>query len=117
MSLYHVAQLYCACSDIWRARALARNVDAQFPDASPEELRLMNKEICAICRKGMQPGCSDRVKRLPCQHLLHKNCLLLIVKVVKCLEGYNLSRPVRLRCPFCRESLYKNEENKKDKNN
>jgi len=118
MSLYHVAQLYRVCSEIWRARALERNVDAQFSDASPEEFRRMNKDVCAICLKGMQPGCSDRVKRHPCQHSLHRNCLLQVVKGgLGGTEGVVPSAPVQPRCPLCREFLFENEQKKKDKTN
>lgn len=78
----------------------------------------MNKDVCAICLKGMQPGCSDRVKRLPCQHSLHRNCLLQVVKGgLGGTEGVVPSAPVQPRCPLCREFLFENEQKKKDKKN
>jgi len=82
----------------------------------PEELRHATTDVCAVCLKGMQAGCNDRVKRLPCQHRLNRDCLLQVVKGgLEGTEGVVPSTPAQPRCPLCRESLFENEEKKKNK--
>ena len=42
-----------------------------YPDATPEELENTDN-VCIICREEMQ---APSTKKLPCNHIFHKNCL------------------------------------------
>jgi E3 ubiquitin-protein ligase synoviolin len=48
---------------------LTRNLDARFPEASPEEI-VASGSCCLVCREDM-----DRGKKLPCSHVFHLDCL------------------------------------------
>ena len=52
-----------------RYRALTRNLDTRFPDATQAELERWDR-LCVICRDEMERG-----KILPCGHVFHLSCL------------------------------------------
>lgn len=56
-------------TDLINYRRLVSNLDQRFPDATPEELA--ENHLCVICREELRTN----VKRLPCGHLFHANCL------------------------------------------
>ncbi|EDQ91088.1 uncharacterized protein MONBRDRAFT_24008 [Monosiga brevicollis MX1] len=56
------------CHDLIRARRATANLEARYPNATPEELASDN--LCTICREDMDVG-----KKLPCGHIFHLNCL------------------------------------------
>jgi E3 ubiquitin-protein ligase synoviolin len=44
-----------------------------YPDLTADELANIADTTCIICREEMQV--QQSIKRLPCQHIFHKNCL------------------------------------------
>lgn len=67
----HVRQLLVG---VWRNLVAMRNysralweLNARFPDASPEELQRQQDDVCSICRDSM-----EQAKKLPCGHLFHR---------------------------------------------
>lgn len=56
-------------TDLMNYRRLVRNLDQRFPDATPEELS--GGPLCVVCREELRTS----VKKLPCGHLFHVNCL------------------------------------------
>lgn len=50
-------------------RRLTSNMNARFPDATPDELANSDR-TCIICREDMETA-----KKLPCNHLFHFRCL------------------------------------------
>ncbi|KAK8615302.1 hypothetical protein V6N13_069078 [Hibiscus sabdariffa] len=56
-------------ADYMRYRKIASNMNARFPDATPEEL-IANDATCIICREEMTTA-----KKLICGHLFHVHCL------------------------------------------
>ncbi|KIJ39851.1 hypothetical protein M422DRAFT_32454 [Sphaerobolus stellatus SS14] len=76
------------CRDLVRYRTATRNMDERYPNATAEELNLMNDRTCIICREEMvardpaapaaerpQAGINDTPKKLPCGHVFHFHCL------------------------------------------
>lgn len=45
----------------------------RYPNVTPEQLRTYADTICIICREEM--NADNQVKKLPCDHIFHKNCL------------------------------------------
>ena len=104
-------------------RTIMRHLDSAFPDATPEEVAALPDQICIICREPLmgeeflpqrdeegQPGeapraanaqgangragAMPRVKKLPCGHVFH----------MECLRGW---LPQAQNCPlYCRQSRY-----------
>lgn len=67
----HVRQLLVG---VWRNLVAMRNysralweLNARFPDASPDELQRQQDDVCSICRDSM-----EQAKKLPCGHLFHR---------------------------------------------
>lgn len=61
----------------WNAHILAKMIHTLFPEASPADLCEQEEaDVCPICLKALR----SRVKKLPCNHLIHSACLL------QCLE-------------------------------
>lgn len=58
-------------TDFLHYRKMVANMDTQFPNATEEEL-LERDTVCVICLGEMVAG---SVKKLPCTHMLHTNCL------------------------------------------
>ena len=58
-----------------RYRALSRNMDQRFPEATPDELDACGR-VCIICRELMD-GPGPGFKKLPCGHIFHVACLRL----------------------------------------
>ena len=56
-------------ADFLRYRAIMRNVQERFPDATEEELEQSDR-VCIICREHM-----DSAKKLRCGHMFHFHCL------------------------------------------
>lgn len=56
-------------TDLINYRRLVSNLDQRFPDATPEELS--GGPLCVVCREELRTN----VKKLPCGHLFHSNCL------------------------------------------
>ncbi len=48
------------------------NMNMYYPDATDEELANTDN-VCIICRDEMTA--SPSTKKLPCNHIFHKNCL------------------------------------------
>ncbi|CAL9181293.1 unnamed protein product [Musa hybrid cultivar] len=66
--------------------------DRAFPFYYPEERGVGRWPACAVCLCGLADG--DRVRRLPCSHVFHRDCLNVWL-----LHQLNLS------CPLCRSQL------------
>jgi E3 ubiquitin-protein ligase synoviolin len=77
-------------ADFVRYRNATRDMNARYPDATPEEVG--GEDVCIICREEMRPAAlandaNDppqrinpvaermRPKKLPCGHILHFSCL------------------------------------------
>ena len=77
-------------ADFVRYRNATRDMNARYPDATPEEVG--REDICIICREEMRPAPQNvdangppqrtnpvtermRPKKLPCGHILHFACL------------------------------------------
>jgi len=76
-------------AEVVRYRKATANMDARFPNATPEELR--NAETCIVCREEMREA-----KKLPCGHILHLHCLR------SWLERQQV-------CPICRTPVLQEE--------
>lgn len=73
--LHIVRQLYFTfasfrrrAAEVIRYRKATTNMDARFPNATPQELA--QAETCIVCREELDEG-----KKLPCEHILHLHCL------------------------------------------
>lgn len=65
-------------NDVIMSRRAIRNLNNMYPDVTPEQLANYSDTICIICREEMSsaPGdTSQQIKKLPCDHIFHKNCL------------------------------------------
>lgn len=79
-------------SDVIMSRRAIRNLNIMYPDVTPEQLRNYTDTICIICREEMSNGDANdnngnaggggnnngnmqQIKKLPCDHIFHKNCL------------------------------------------
>jgi hypothetical protein len=51
-----------------------------YPDATAEELEATDN-VCIICREEM---IAPSTKKLPCNHIFHKNCLRLVLITAEC---------------------------------
>merc|ERR1719481_2428050 len=60
-----------AFNDVILSRRAIHNMNTWYPDATPEELAATDN-VCIICREEMQ---APTTKKLPCNHIFHKNCL------------------------------------------
>jgi E3 ubiquitin-protein ligase synoviolin len=77
-------------ADFVRYRNATRDMNARYPDATPEEVA--REDVCIICREEMRPAPQQndadgppqraspmaermRPKKLPCGHILHFSCL------------------------------------------
>lgn len=75
------------CSDLVRYRRATRDMDAQYPNATPAEMDALADKTCIICREEMvlpgaegspQPatdGPNETPKKLVCGHIFHFHCL------------------------------------------
>lgn len=80
-------------SDVIMSRRAIRNLNIMYPDVTAEQLRNYTDTICIICREEMSNGDANdnnnnnngnagnnngnmqQIKKLPCDHIFHKNCL------------------------------------------
>ncbi len=67
-------------NDVIMSRRAIRNLNIMYPDVTQEQLRNYSDTICIICREEMSSpnGINDtnqQIKKLPCDHIFHKNCL------------------------------------------
>ncbi|RNA27145.1 E3 ubiquitin- ligase synoviolin isoform X2 [Brachionus plicatilis] len=64
-------------NDVVQSRRAIRNLNIMYPDVTPEQLRNYSDTICIICREEMaNPNEGpQQIKKLPCDHIFHKNCL------------------------------------------
>jgi E3 ubiquitin-protein ligase synoviolin len=60
-----------AFNDVILSRRAIHNMNTWYPDATPEELENTDN-VCIICREEMVAAST---KKLPCNHIFHKNCL------------------------------------------
>ena len=60
-----------AFNDVILSRRAIHNMNTWYPDATPEELENTDN-VCIICREEM---IANSTKKLPCNHIFHKNCL------------------------------------------
>lgn len=60
-----------AFNDVILSRRAIHNMNTWYPDATPEELENTDN-VCIICREEM---IASSTKKLPCNHIFHKNCL------------------------------------------
>ncbi|KAL8272520.1 hypothetical protein Esti_003519 [Eimeria stiedai] len=68
--ILHVSKaLYRRIVSFRKYRALSRNLETRFPDATREELEAA--DTCIICRDVLGEGS----KKLPCSHVFHIDCL------------------------------------------
>ncbi len=61
-----------ALNDVILSRRAIHNMNTWYPDATEEELA-NSDNVCIICREEMIA--SPSTKKLPCNHIFHKNCL------------------------------------------
>jgi len=64
-------QLVIRLRSFFRYRALTFNMDARFPEPTPDEIT--NAESCIICRDKFEE--ISNAKKLPCGHIFHGTCL------------------------------------------
>ena len=64
-------------NDVVQSRRAIRNLNIMYPDVTAEQLSQYSDTICIICREEMISTNDDQqqVKKLPCDHIFHKNCL------------------------------------------
>nr|PIM02269.1 zinc finger, C3HC4 type (RING finger) domain-containing protein [Toxoplasma gondii COUG] len=67
--IHVVKTLYKRILSFKRYRALTKNLEIRFPDATAEELE--TADTCIICRDLLFEGS----KKLPCSHIFHIDCL------------------------------------------
>ena len=60
-----------AFNDVILSRRAIHNMNTWYPDATEEELAATDN-VCIICREEML---APSTKKLPCNHIFHKNCL------------------------------------------
>ena len=60
-------------NDVVLSRRAIRNLNNMYPTVTAEQLRSYADTICIICREEMNGD--NQVKKLPCDHIFHKNCL------------------------------------------
>jgi len=60
-----------AFNDVVLSRRAIHNMNTLYPDATPEELSNTDN-VCIICREEMV---AQSTKKLPCNHIFHRNCL------------------------------------------
>jgi len=60
-----------AFNDVVLSRRAIHNMNTLYPDATPEELSNTDN-VCIICREEMV---APSTKKLPCNHIFHRNCL------------------------------------------
>lgn len=60
-----------AFNDVILSRRAIHNMNTWYPDATTEELENTDN-VCIICREEMV---ASSTKKLPCNHIFHKNCL------------------------------------------
>jgi len=60
-----------AFNDVVLSRRAIHNMDTLYPDATAEELSATDN-VCIICREEMT---ASATKKLPCNHIFHRNCL------------------------------------------
>ena len=60
-----------AFNDVVLSRRAIHNMDTLYPDATAEELAATDN-VCIICREEMS---ASATKKLPCNHIFHRNCL------------------------------------------
>ena len=71
MILQNVCYIYDDIFNIFIVFRAIHNMNTWYPDATPEELENTDN-VCIICREEMQ---APSTKKLPCNHIFHKNCL------------------------------------------
>lgn len=64
-------------NDVVQSRRAIRNLNIMYPDVTAEQLSQYSDTICIICREEMTSTNDDQqqIKKLPCDHIFHKNCL------------------------------------------
>jgi len=60
-----------AFNDVVLSRRAIHNMDTLYPDATADELSATDN-VCIICREEMT---ASATKKLPCNHIFHRNCL------------------------------------------
>jgi E3 ubiquitin-protein ligase synoviolin len=60
-------------SDVVLSRRAISNLNNLYPDITAEQLSNYSDTICIICREEMTA--EHQIKKLPCDHIFHKNCL------------------------------------------
>ncbi|KAL9188398.1 LOW QUALITY PROTEIN: hypothetical protein ACHAXT_006776 [Thalassiosira profunda] len=83
-------------SDRRNARRIARELNSTFADASDLDIRKASAagDCCCICLNSLRLG---KIKKAPCEHLFHSNCLREVVE---------RERSISLaKCPLCRAPL------------
>lgn len=83
------------CSDLIRYRRATRDMDAQYPNATEEDVGRLGDRVCIICREemvvnsanaeggagegqraaGSRDGPNETPKKLVCGHVFHFHCL------------------------------------------
>lgn len=61
-----------ALNDVIMSRRAIRNMNAFYPDATPQDIE-NSDNVCIICRETMQGN--GTCKKLPCNHIFHISCL------------------------------------------
>lgn len=62
-----------ACHAIIESERALYNLETFYPTLTVDEIENIADRTCTICREDMQ--IEQRIKRLPCQHVFHDNCL------------------------------------------
>ena len=91
-----------AFNDVVLSRRAIHNMDTLYPDATAEELAATDN-VCIICREEMS---ASATKKLPCNHIFHRNCLRSWYKFLSLLIPNTKSNLCRFQrqqtCPTCR---------------
>ena len=78
---------YSRCHDLIRYRRATRDMDAQYPNATEEDVGRLGDRVCIICREemvvtpadsgdgGRGEGPNETPKKLVCGHVFHFHCL------------------------------------------
>jgi len=74
-------------------------IEEHFPSLSIEDQAILAQDNCSVCLTNLQHDCV----RLPCQHVLHRQCLFRILHNAATTAGNNGNRS---RCPLCRADIH-----------